>query len=151
MVMESTEALKEKKVETTEPRYYLASQNGVPEKLTLDTRFTKKLSRGAMGNPNMFMSSEQKEWARQYAPTAKWSKDERIVFNLMQNLIDKTGQIPTVGQISQVSEGKSYSKGSSVMERHLSAEEVIPTKGLSVDRVQKALRKLQKRGIVLEV
>ena len=138
-----------------EKQYYISSGNsGISENLSLDSRFANRLTRGAMGNENVYVTSAQSARLKQYIPASKWGKDERVVFLIMQDLIDRSGTVPTVGQISQVSKGRqaTLSSGESkgLMSMQSVGAEETPVSGLSVDKVQRALNKLQKRGIVFE-
>jgi hypothetical protein len=138
-----------------ETQYYLSSFNGgVSENLPMDSRFAKKMSRGAMRDPNMFLTTGQQASVKQYIPAAQWSKDERRVFLLLQDIVDKTGTVPTVAQISQISKGRAAvasNSGNGMRTMSMQAtptEETMPANGLTTQRVQRALNKLQKRGIV---
>jgi hypothetical protein len=105
----------------------------------MDSRFAQKMSRGAMGDPNQYVTAQQEAVLKKYVPTTKWSKDERIVYVTMQNYIDRTGVAPTVGQIAAMAQQVSLD------------EKVALTSGLTAQRVQRALNKLSKRGIVFEM
>ena len=135
-----------------EKQYYISSgAGGISERLPLDSRFANRLTRGSMGRQDVYVTPEQSARLKRYIPAAKWSKDERAVYLIMQDLIDRTGTVPTVAQISQVSAGR----------RGVSADESVglmqpfgetpSVAGLSVDKVQHALNKLQKRGVVAQM
>jgi len=122
-------------------QYLSSSEEQAPERLPMDSRFAQKMMRGGKGNPYLYVAEEQSSALRRYRPLTKWSKDERVVYNVMQSYIDKTGSAPTAGQIQQMSAGQGLSP----------EEGVAGVTGLSLARVQKALARLQKRGIVFQM
>jgi hypothetical protein len=146
-------AIKGGVVPATDTQYFVAGNSGVSENLPMDSRFAQKMSRGAMGNPNMFVSADKQVSLGQYVKAAKWTKDERIVFGVMQDLMDKTGAMPTVGQIVQVSSGRSVASSSGGMHTMSVADTSldVPIGNLNTARVQRALDKLQKKGIVSQM
>jgi hypothetical protein len=134
-----------------EKQYYISSANeGISEKLAVSSRFANRLTRGVTGNPNFYVSTEQSARIKQYVPVSKWSKDERAVFLLLQDLIDRTGSVPTVSQISQVSKARGVTREKKNGLMSMQSVGVNEKSGLSVAKVQRALKKLQKRGIVIE-
>ena len=108
-------------------------ENGICKTLPVDSKFAKRLIRGS-GNPVKYVSDEQKATLRKYIPTVRWGKDERIVYMIMQDVLDRTGVAPTARQIAEISEARYGGEG----------------QGLSETKVQRALKKLQERSVVFE-
>ena len=133
-----------------EKRYHATSSNGVSEKLPISAKFANRLTRGGMGNPNLYLTTEQVARVKRYIPMTRWHPNERLVFSIMQDLVDRTGDVPTVGQISEVSKGRQLTDKSAGLMSIRSVGAEAPVKGLSATQVQRALNKLQKYGVVVE-
>ena len=115
-------------------------ESGVCETLPVDSKFAGRLMRGGQNNPKMYVTTQQATALKKYVPMTQWGKDERVVYIIMQNYMDNVGAAPTASQIAAISLA---GQGTSV-------EENAASRGLSAARVQRALSKLQKRGIVFE-
>jgi hypothetical protein len=113
--------------------------NGVCERLPVDSKFARRLMRGTSSDRNAHVTAQQSEVLKTYVPAAKWTKGERVVYIIMQDFLDKTGSAPTAKQISDIS----------LARQDLNEEGACS--GLSLSEVKRTLRKLQKRGIVFEV